>query len=316
PTNLGTLGRLAVPADDPTRIEGEHAGETARPKQRRHGRLPRRTTVLAVTHTPERPGWLAGSGVGDRFLERGDEFLVGLGADVLLIAHHMVVEPSLFTVLHSCGFGAADSLTSWLADSARVVVGRKLCFSSGQGAQHAHELRDGGADFVGAVLLDEVQSADGGLGEVGPRADEVADAAPDDGPWFGVDEQFGHLAFGQPAVVVVDHRGDVGGFAVDGDVAWPGQRRPAGLARFDERLPVVVHFFVAELARHSCGQNLFDEPVLLQHHGLALRRSKALKHAAEIRGELRPADWGDAGFHERDALDAVTMLVGPIEAEY
>src|ERR1700704_3301506 len=89
--------------------------------------------------------------------------------------------------------------------------------------QRAHELRDGSADFVGAVLLDEVQSGDGGLGEVRPRADEVADAAPDDGAWFGVNEQFGHIAFGQPAAVVVDHRCDVRGLAVDGDVAWPGQ---------------------------------------------------------------------------------------------
>ena len=151
-------------------------------------------------------------------------------------------------------------------------------------AQLVHELRDGSADFVGAVLLDEVQSGDGGLGEVRPRADEVADAAPDDGAWFGVDEQFGHSAFGQPAAVVVDHRYDVGGLAVDWDVAWPGQRRPAGFTWVDERLPVVVHFFVAELARHPCGQNLFDEDVLLQHHGLALRGSKALEHAAEIRG--------------------------------
>src|SRR6516225_1954697 len=183
-------------------------------------------------------------------------------------------------------------------------------------AQLAHELRNGRADFVGAVLLDEVQSADGGLGEVRPRADQVADAALDDGPWFGVNEQFGHITSGQPAAVVVDHRCDVGGLAVDWDVAGPGQRRPAGLTRVDERPPVAVHFFVAEPARDPCAQNLFDEDVLLQHHGLALRRPKALKHTAEIRRELRPTNRGDAGFHESDALYAVTMLVGPIEAEY
>ena len=60
---------------------------------------------------------------------------------------------------------------------------------------------------------------------------------------------------------------------------------------------------------------MLDEDVLLEHHGLALRRSKALKHVAEVRREIRPADWGDDGFHERDALHAVTMLVRPIEAE-
>jgi hypothetical protein len=37
----------------------------------------------------------------------------------------------LFTAFHWSGFGAADSLTTWLANSARVVVGRQLCSSSG-----------------------------------------------------------------------------------------------------------------------------------------------------------------------------------------
>ena len=109
-------------------------------------------------------------------------------------------------------------------------------------ARLPHELRDGNADLVGAVLLDEMHSTDGGLGQVRPGADEVADAAVDDGAWVGIDEQFGHIAFGQPAAVVVDHRRDVGGLAVDWDVAWSGQRWPAGFACFDERLPVVVHF--------------------------------------------------------------------------
>jgi hypothetical protein len=85
-------------------------------------------------------------------------------------------------------------LTIWLANSARVVVGRRLCPSRGQGAPLPDELRYGCADFVGAVLMDEAHSADGGLAEVGPRADEVADAAMDDEPWFGVDEQLGHIA--------------------------------------------------------------------------------------------------------------------------
>ena len=151
-------------------------------------------------------------------------------------------------------------------------------------ARLPHELRDGNADLVGAVLLDEMHSTDGGLGQVRPGADEVADAAVDDGAWVGIDEQFGHIAFGQPAAVVVDHRRDVGGLAVDWDVAWSGQRWPAGFACVDERLPVVVHFFVAELALHPCGQHCLDEGVLLQHHLLAARRSEALKHAADVGG--------------------------------
>jgi len=60
-------------------------------------------------------------------------------------------------------------------------------------------------------------------------------------PGSALTNNLGTSLFGQPAAVVVDHRGDVGGFAVDGDVAWPGQRR-AGATRpgVDERLPVVV----------------------------------------------------------------------------
>src|SRR5215467_12254392 len=40
--------------------------------------------------------------------------------------------------------------------------------------QRLDELRDRGADLVGAVLLDEVRPVDRGLGEVGPRPDERA----------------------------------------------------------------------------------------------------------------------------------------------
>src|SRR5262245_24674229 len=43
--------------------------------------------------------------------------------------------------------------------------------------QRLDELRDRGADLVGAVLLDEVRPVDRGLGEVGPRPDERADPA-------------------------------------------------------------------------------------------------------------------------------------------
>src|SRR6202023_1624654 len=115
-------------------------------------------------------------------------------------------------------------------------------------AQPAYEVRDRGADLVGTVLLDEMASGDGGFGQVRPGADELADTTADDGARFGIDEQLGHVAFGQPVAVALDHRDDVGRLAVDGHVARPGQRRPAVFTRVGERLPVVVHLVFAQRA--------------------------------------------------------------------
>src|SRR6476646_12068856 len=85
----------------------------------------------------------------------------------------------------------------------------------------ADELRHGSADLVGTVLLDEMDSADGGLGQVGPGPDELEGAAVDDGARLGLDEQLGQIAFGQPPAVSLDDRDDLGRLAVDRDVAWP-----------------------------------------------------------------------------------------------
>src|SRR5262245_52071548 len=139
--------------------------------------------------------------------------------------------------------------------------------------QRLDELRDRGADLVGAVLLDEVRPVDRGLGEVGPRPDERADpAALDDHPRRRVDEQLRHIAMAQPIAVVVDVRHDIGGLAVDGDIARPRQRRPPRLTRLQVRLAILVHLFVAELAQNTSGKYRFDEEILFEHHGLALRR--------------------------------------------
>src|ERR1700737_755865 len=52
-------------------------------------------------------------------------------------------------------------------------------------AQPPHEPRDSGADLVGTVRLDEMHS-DVGLGQVGPCADELADAAANGRVRFGI----------------------------------------------------------------------------------------------------------------------------------
>lgn len=56
-------------------------------------------------------------------------------------------------------------------------------------AQAAHEVGDRGADLVWAVLLDEVDAADGDLGLVGPAAHQLSRAAArEDRARLGVDE--------------------------------------------------------------------------------------------------------------------------------
>src|SRR5262245_32024278 len=139
--------------------------------------------------------------------------------------------------------------------------------------QRLDELRDRAADLVGAVLLDEVRPVDRGLGEVGPRPDERADpAALDDHPRRRVDEQLRHIAVAQPIAVAGDVRHDIGGLAVDGAISRPRQPRRPRLPRFLDRLAIVVHLFVAELAQNTSGKYRFDEEILFEHHGLALRR--------------------------------------------
>src|SRR3989449_1250089 len=111
--------------------------------------------------------------------------------------------------------------------------------------QRLDELRDRGADLVGAVLLDEVRPVDRGLGEVGPRPDERADpAALDDHPRRRVDEQLRHIAVAQPIAIAVDVRHDIGGVAVDGDISRPRQRRPPRLTPPPGRLAISVPLFL------------------------------------------------------------------------
>jgi hypothetical protein len=46
-------------------------------------------------------------------------------------------------------------------------------------------------------------------------------------------------------------------------------RRPAVFTGAGERLPVVIHLLVAELALDQAGQHAVDPEVLLEHHVLA-----------------------------------------------
>ncbi|COV78766.1 Uncharacterised protein [Mycobacterium tuberculosis] len=153
------------------------------------------------------------------------------------------------------------------------------------------------------------------FGLVGPAPDIVTDAAGDDRAGLGVDEQFRHVGFLEPAPVLVDQRDDLGGLTVDWKVSWPRQRGATVLAAVHEWPPIVVHFLVAELSQDRPGQHPFDKDVVLQRHWLALRRSETLEHTPHGRRPVRPRHRGDDRFHERDPLHSVAMLVSPVEAE-
>jgi hypothetical protein len=91
-------------------------------------------------------------------------------------------------------------------------------------------------------------------------------------PGAGVEgqQQLGHLrAVPQPGVVGLDPLQHVGGFAVDGELAWPLQQRQTAVAG-RVRPAVRLHVRIGELpGDRPEGKGLFDEQVLVEHHGLA-----------------------------------------------
>ena len=64
------------------------------------------------------------------------------------------------------------------------------------------------------------------------------------------------------AAVVGHDRHDIGGFAVDRDLAGPRQGRSASFSRIGERAAVLVHLGVAQRAQDRTGQDPLDEHVL------------------------------------------------------
>src|SRR5215471_6817352 len=73
-------------------------------------------------------------------------------------------------------------------------------------------------------------AGDGDLALVRPGAAEFSRRADQAGPGVGVYEQLGNGVCGHPAAVTGDDLGDGGGFAVDGDLARPGEGGAAALA--------------------------------------------------------------------------------------
>ena len=80
--------------------------------------------------------------------------------------------------------------------------------------------------------------------------------------------------------IVLDDGHDVGGLAVDGDLAGPAQGGAAVLAWGGEGAAVLGHLLLAELAQDRARQDALDEHVLGQDHVLAAGRAEALEGAA------------------------------------
>src|SRR5260370_16094003 len=78
----------------------------------------------------------------------------------------------------------------------------------------------------------------------------------------------------------------------------------------------MIHFGVSELAHHRARQHPLDENVVAQNHVFAGRRTKAAERIQSEFREITPHQWYRNGFHISDALNAVTMLLRPIEAEH
>src|SRR5258708_30747613 len=109
----------------------------------------------------------------------------------------------------------------------------------------------GGADLVRRVLLDEVVAGDSDFGLVGPGAAELPLAAGEDGAGLSVDEQLRDgTAGGKPFGVTGDDCGYLGRLVIDGDLAGPGQGRPAGLPADEGRPPRDIHLLPRPAAKH------------------------------------------------------------------
>src|SRR5260370_38091897 len=94
-------------------------------------------------------------------------------------------------------------------------------------------IREGGADFVRRILLDKVQALDRDLALIRPFAAEVALTTGQDRARLGIDEELGHGASAEPLRVFAHDRNDVGGLAVNRNLARPRERRWARFAFFD-----------------------------------------------------------------------------------
>ena len=97
-------------------------------------------------------------------------------------------------------------------------------------------------------------------------------------------------------------------------MARPVEGRLAIIRSLEWR-PVVLHFFLGELAQDSRRQHRLDEHIALEDEFFTLVRAKALEDSSRGLGPFFPGNRPDDGFHIGDALDRTGVLAGPMEPE-
>ena len=102
----------------------------------------------------------------------------------------------------------------------------------------------------------------------------------------------------------------------DRDLSRPRQRRSPGLARIQVGAAVHLHLRLAESAQHLGRQDLLDEQVLPEHHGLARSRPDGPEQRDRLRRPVVPrVDGRDEGLHVRDSPHRGVVSVRPVEPE-
>jgi hypothetical protein len=135
-----------------------------------------------------------------------------------------------------------------------------------------HEEYENKSDLVRRIFLGEMDPRDRHLGLRWQPAGEVENrAAGANRTRFGLHEQLGHTARRQPFRVGSRDRNHVDGFALDGDLPGPRQRRPSPLAGIGKRPSVLCHLLDGEGAQDGLRQDLLDEEVVSQDHGVFQR---------------------------------------------
>src|SRR5262245_36281664 len=171
------------------------------------------------------------------------------------------------------------------------------------------------ATGTAGILLNEVRSRHPGLPLVFPPHTKVSYTIDQDCAWQSFDEQFRDIILRHPFGIIRHDLHDVGRFAGDRDLPRPGQRRSAVLA-FKKRPSVFGHFGIGQLAKHRPRQHTLDEHVAVEDHLFAFIGAKTLKDWRCRLAPLFPAGEGTHdGFHVGNPTNAVTVVVGPVEAK-
>src|SRR5262245_36310165 len=148
-------------------------------------------------------------------------------------------------------------------------------------------------------------------------ADEVeVRAASDQRAGLGLNEQLGNMSRLQPFSVASHDRSDVGRLALDGDLSNPRQGWSSRFADLGERSAILRHLLAGKGAKDGSRQDVLDEEVVSQDQrltGFGTQRLQEWTHSDSVPvvPGLRPHD----RLHICDALQCLTVAVGPIEAE-